>query len=101
MEEHVGALWHRLITRMAQTRHPEAAVTLEQVSRTVGILFRALGGDGGLQVEAAHATEHGARRSLLHRIAGDARKITLAWRDERSLRLPAVIDYFPSTQLNR
>lgn len=101
MEEHVGALWHRLITRMAQTRHPQAAVTLEQVSRTAGILFRALGGDGGLQVQAAHATEHGARRSLLHRIAGDARKVELAWRDERSLRLPTVIDYFPSTQLNR
>lgn len=101
MEEHVGALWHRLITRMAQTRHPEAAVTLEQVGRTVGIFFRALGGDGGLQVESAHATEHGARRNLLHRIAGDAKKVQLAWRDDQSLRLPAVIDYFPTTQLNR
>jgi len=101
MEEQVGALWHRLITRLAQTRHPEAAVTLQQVSRTVGILFRALGGDGGLQVEAAHATEHGARRGLLQRIAGEAKRIELAWRDDQHLRLPAVIDYFPSRQLNR
>ncbi len=101
MEEHVGALWHRLITRMAQNHFPDAAVTLEQIGHTVGILFRALGGDGGLQVEAAHATEHGARRSLLHRIAGDAKKVELAWRDDRSLRLPAVIDLFPTTQLNR
>ncbi|KRT56529.1 Nitric oxide reductase activation protein [endosymbiont of Ridgeia piscesae] len=101
MEEKVGELWHRLITRMARTSHPEAAVTLEQVGTTVGILFRALGGDGGLQVEAAHATEHGARRSLLHRIAGDSKKVELAWRDEQYLRLPAVIDLFPTPQLNR
>ncbi len=101
MEEKVGEFWHRFITRVAQTRHPEAAVTLDEVGRTVGILFRALGGDGGLQVEVAHATAHGARRNLLHRIAGDATKVALAWRDDQSLRLPAVIDYFPTSQLNR
>ncbi|MBW9271574.1 MAG: VWA domain-containing protein [Candidatus Thiodiazotropha sp. (ex. Lucinisca nassula)] len=101
MEERVGELWHRLITRAAQSRYPEAAVTLQQVSTSTGILFRALGGDGGLQVEAAHATEHSARRSLLHRIAGDNKKIELAWRDEQSLRLPAVIDFFSTPQLNK
>ncbi|MCG7901152.1 MAG: VWA domain-containing protein [Candidatus Thiodiazotropha weberae] len=101
MEERVGELWHRLITRAAQSRYPEAAVTLQQVNTRVTILFRALGGDVGLQVEAAHATEHAARRSLLHRIAGDNKKAELAWRDEQYLRLPAVIDCFSTTQLNR
>ncbi len=101
MEEKVGELWHRLITRIAQTRHPEAAVSLQQVSRTVQILFRALGGDAGLRVETAHATEHGGRRSLLQRIAGDAQRIQLAWRDEQALHLPVRIDLFPDPQLNR
>ncbi len=101
MEEKVGELWHRLVTRMSDTRHPEAAVTLQQVERTVGILFRALGGDGGLEVEAANATEHGGRRSLLQRIAGSNKRAELAWRDERSLRLPAQIDYFADAALNR
>jgi nitric oxide reductase NorD protein len=101
MEEQVGLIWHRFITRAADTRHPEAAVTLTEIKRTVGVMFRALGGDGGLEVEAANATEHGARRSLLQRIAGSGGKVELAWRDEQSLRLPAVIDYFPSSQLNR
>lgn len=101
MEEKVGEIWHRLITRAAQTRYPQAAVSLEQVNSTVGILFRALGGDGGLQVEPAHATEHGARRSLLHRIAGDNKRIELAWRDDQYLRMPATIDHFPDPKLNR
>ena len=101
MEEKIGQLWHRLITGMAQTRYAEAAVSLREMKHRVGILFRALGGDGGLQVEAAQATEHTARRTLLQRLAGSGKQIELAWRDERSLRLPAVIDLFPSRPLNR
>ncbi len=101
MEEKVGELWHRLITRMANTRYPDAAVHLEEIEQTVGILFRALGGDGGLEVSAAPASLHGARRGLLARVAGSNKRVELAWRDERSLRLPATIDYFPDKQLNR
>lgn len=101
MEEKVGEIWHRLITRLAQTRHPQAAVCLEQVSPGVGILFRVLGGDGGLQVEAAQATEYGGRRNLLQRIAGEGRQVRLAWRDDHALRLPAMIDWLPTRELNR
>lgn len=101
MEEHVGALWHRLVTRMAETRFPGAAVTLPEVERTVGVMFRALGGDGGLQVTSAEATAHGARRTWLQRLAGSHQKVMLAWRDERFLRLPPVIDWLPTPALNR
>jgi nitric oxide reductase NorD protein len=101
MEEQVGQLWDRLITRAASRRYPAAAVQLADVSRTAGVLFRALGGDGGLRVEVANATEHGARRSWLQRIAGSHRTVELSWRDDLALRLPAVIDYFPETSLNR
>ncbi len=101
MEEQVGQLWDRLITRAATRRYPAAAVTLQQVSRTVGILFRALGGDGGLRVEAATASAHGARRSWLQRIAGSHTDVELSWRDEQALRLPTCIDCFADTGLNR
>jgi len=101
MEETVGALWHKLITRAAEKRYPQAAVTLEGMSKTAGIFFRALGGDSGLNVRAAGATEHGARRSLLQRIAGSGEKAELTWLDEDTLRLPAVLDILPQRTLNR
>ena len=101
MEEHVGRFWHRLVTRAAQDRYPQAGVNLVQIATTAGILFRALRGDGGLQLEAATATAHGARRSWLQQLAGCSHKIELGWRDERSLRLPASIDLFPTRALNR
>jgi nitric oxide reductase NorD protein len=78
MEEFVGELWHRFITRMADKSHPEAAVTLIEVEKTAGILFRALGGDPGLRVAQAANTEHGARRRLLQRIAGSGEKVAHA-----------------------
>ncbi len=101
MEEQVGALWHRFITSMADDRFPAAGVHLDEVRQTVGILFRALGGDGGLQVEAADATAVTMRRKLLQRIAGSHSKVELAWRDERSLRLPLKLDWFPDREDNR
>jgi nitric oxide reductase NorD protein len=101
MEETVGALWHKLITGAAEKRYPHEAVKLEGMSKTAGIFFRALGGDSGLDVRAASATEHGARRSLLQRIAGSGEKIELSWLDEDTLRLPAVLDILPSRSLNR
>ena len=45
MEEFVGGLWHRFITRTASRSHPQAAVRLEDIERTAGVLFRAMGGD--------------------------------------------------------
>ena len=101
MEEHVGQLWHRFISRIARTGHPEAAVCLNEVSRTTGVLFRALGGDGGLRIEAAEGTAYESRRGWLRRIADSRNHVELAWRDERSLRLPARIDVFPERILNR
>jgi nitric oxide reductase NorD protein len=101
VEEHVGEFWHRLVTRLADTSYPNEAVSLADVERTVGLMFRALGGDGGLQVTSTDLVEHQARRSWLQRLAGSQRKVALAWRDDSYLRLPARIDCLPEQALNR
>lgn len=101
MEEHVGKIWHRLITRAASKEHDEAVVELDDMRVTVGVMFRALGGDGGLKVEAANATDQNVRRTLLQRIAGTQEQVELAWRDEETLRLPMRIALFPDSSLNR
>ena len=101
MEELIGALWHRTVTRMADTRYPHAAVSLVQMRSTLGIFFRALGGDAGLQIEAADATTNASVRSWLQRLAGTNTRTELAWRDERALRLPPRIACFDQPDLNR
>ena len=101
MEEWVGQLWHKMITRAARREYPEAAVRLEEIRRPAAIMFRALGGDGGLRIEAANETDSTARRNLLSRIAGTNRQVALAWRDTDTLRLPASIAWYAERDLNR
>lgn len=101
MEEHVGGWWHGFITRHAEERFPEAAVRLNDIQHLLGIWFRAMGGDGGLEIATADATQINARRSLLQRMAGTNKKTELAWRDDNALRLPPQIDCFDDPSLNR
>lgn len=103
MEEHVGALWHRLITRAAQRHghYPEAAVSLAEIEKTVGLLFRAFGGDPGLRVAPAAANRHGARRHWLARVAGLGERTALSCRDAETLQLPPELALLPRRELNR
>lgn len=101
MEEFVGGLWHRFITRVASRGHPEAAVRLEELERVAGVLFRALGGDPGLRVTAAAEESHGARRRWLARLAHVEDSVAHARRDEETLSLPPELALFPERAANR
>ena len=101
MEEQVGIRWHRLITRLADDQHAQAAVALESEQTRLGIVFRALGGDPALRVAAATPRALKARRRWLQRIAGTGRRHELAWRDDESVRVPAQIGLYPERGLNR
>jgi nitric oxide reductase NorD protein len=101
MEEYIGALWDKLVTRVAYRGFPAARVELKQMERIAPIFFRALGGDAGLNLQSGTSTEHGARRSLFERIAGIGERVELAWSDQVTLHLPAWIEYFPQAELNR
>lgn len=101
MEEYVGALWHRLITRAAGRHHPNAAVKLAEIEKSAGLWFRAFGGDPGLRVAPAAAIRHGGRRRWGARIAGLDEKTPLACRDSETLQLPPELALFPQRALNR
>ena len=101
MEEFVGKIWHRYINDRAIKEYPEARVDLDDIRHAAAIMFRSLGGEGGLRIDNATELDHGARRSILQRIAGTGSKIQLAWRDDESLRLPGAIALFQDKSLNR
>ncbi|MDP1653503.1 MAG: VWA domain-containing protein [Rhodocyclaceae bacterium] len=101
MEEWVGGLWDRWITQTARRDYPDAAVHLKDIEKTLGVLFRALGGDAGLRVATAADTVHGARRRWLQRIAGANERTAHAALDRETLRLPPRIAVLPAPTLNR
>ena len=101
MEEWVGGLWHRLVTRSAGGHYPEAAAYLTEMERPLGILYRAFGGDRGHRVGGAALDRHHARRRWLQRLAGSGERVALGAVENDTLRLPASIDCFADRELNR
>ncbi|MDA8232743.1 MAG: VWA domain-containing protein [Magnetospirillum sp.] len=102
LEERVGSLWHRMVGEAASyPRHPEAAVALDSVRGRLSVVFRGLGGDGGVEIAAASARSSGHRLSLRQRIGMEAERVLVARRDDATLSLPPVIDLFPAAELNR
>lgn len=100
LEEWVGSVWHRFITRRANPDFPEASVDLASRQRALTLLFRAMGGPANQGVEAASERDLLLRRTLLQQIAGTCKQVPLAWCDGRNLRLPSHLAVFPETSLN-
>lgn len=101
MEERVGIWWHQIVSRLAGPRYPDAAVSLETMADELAVLFRALGGEQGIGVQAAGAMRHGARRTILEHLAGTGAKVELAFVDDQALSLPSLLDVYPDASLNR
>ncbi|MCX4024839.1 VWA domain-containing protein [Endozoicomonas sp. SM1973] len=101
MEEWVGSLWHRFITRQSIDEFTSVQVSLVEVKRSVGVLFRALGGEPGKRIEPATPRAYQQRRRLIQQIAGTCLQTCVAWQDDESLRLPPTIAVFPTAELNR
>jgi len=101
LEEWVGSVWHRFITRRASADFPEARVELVPRQRSLQVLFRATGGAPHLGVEAVSDRDLLLRRNLMQQIAGTCKQVPLAWCDGDNLRLPASLAAFPDVDLNQ
>jgi len=102
VEETAGRLWHRWASAAGSwPGFPAAAARFAELEGTLGVFFRALGGDPGVQV-AAHAESASAHRlTLRQRLGADHERLALACLDEEALLLPAQLAFFPEPALNR
>ncbi|WEX08567.1 VWA domain-containing protein [Chelativorans sp. AA-79] len=102
LEETVGRAWHRLVGDAASyPRYPEHGVTLEEMRGALGVFFRGMGGEAGVQLAASAGRSFRHRLNLRQRIGMTEERLEQPRRDPRSLFLPTRIDLFPSRRLNR
>lgn len=100
-EETVGAYWHDMISKAGEADHfPEAAVTFEQMSARLSLLFRALGGEQSIEFKAAPVEKSKHRLSWLRRIGNVSEQVQRPAFDGASLSLPLSVDAFPERSLN-
>ncbi len=101
MEELVGRVWHKLITRAASTEFDAARVTLAEMRRPIELLFRAAGGSPLMSLREAQDQRRGGPRGWLQRVAGTGFEAALPALDTNSLALPATLAVFEDRALNR
>lgn len=94
-EETIGRFWHRLVGSSASyPHHPEAAVELDEMRTRLAVLFRALGGDGGVRLTAGSETGSGHRLRLRQRLGLGTERLVRPSLDGDALELPARLDLF-------
>lgn len=101
MEEWIGQLWHRLVTRWAEPANAAAAVSLDEMRKPLGLLLRCGGGPAGMRIGPAAARGHGAPRGWAQRVAGSGTRAALPELRSDLLALPPTVAVFADKALNR
>ena len=100
-EETVGELWHRLISAGTGIPvFPDAAVHFESLRKRLGIFFRGLGGEFGIELKAIKPETSHHRLNWRERLAHTDASILRARIDGDSLFLPETINALPEQSLN-
>ncbi len=101
-EEAVGNVWHDLVAGVgAEVAYPHAAADLATIRPSLTMMFRALGGAGGVEVSETAGVVARHRRRSLRKLASERDTLYLPSFDGERLRLPPAIDAFPTHALNR
>lgn len=100
MEEWIGQWWHRAVTRVAEPDRAHVQVTLEEMRRSIALLYRAGGGDAAVRVAPVADSRHGGPRGWLQRLAGSGIRVPLPVLDWETLALPAQVAVFDERELN-
>ena len=101
LEETVGRAWHRLVSATATYPiHPEHAVELADVRGQIGVMFRALGGETGVQIAGAKARKSAHRLGWRQRIGLGDETLDHPGRDGSTVFLPDRIAVFADRALN-
>ena len=101
LEETVGRAWHRLVGATASYPvHAAEAATLAEVQGQIAIMFRALGGEAGVQVAGAKSRKSLHRLRWRQHIGLGDESIDHPGRDGATVFLPDRIALFPDRELN-
>lgn len=101
MEEWIGQWWHRAITQVAQPDRTGVQVNLDDMRRSIALLYRAGGGDAAVRVAPVADSRHGGPRGWLQRLAGSDIRAPMPVLDWETLALPTQLTVFDARELNR
>jgi nitric oxide reductase NorD protein len=100
MEEVVGKLWDKWLTKQVSADFPASQIKLADIQAQLQVFYRSLGGDKTKTIEACEPRQLKIKRSVMQKVAGSHQRFYLSWQSESSVRLPPQIALFPEASLN-
>lgn len=101
LEETVGRAWHRVVGGAASYPvHADHAVSLAEIRPRIAVMFRALGGEAGVQIASASARRTGHRLGWRQRIGLGDERLEQPGRDAATIVLPDSLAIFADRELN-
>lgn len=100
MEEHIGKVWHRFLSKKTNAAYESERVFFAEKSRALTLFYHLLGGDKGKALQITDKRPITTVRSLLQKVSGEGRNFFLAWQDDEGVYLPASVACFPEKKDN-
>ncbi|WP_375723572.1 VWA domain-containing protein [Arcobacter sp. KX21116] len=100
MDEKVGKLWAKYLTKKTSSIYEEEQVFFSERSRALKIFYHLLGGDKAKSINITDKRFIKTSRTFFEKISGTGKTFFLSWQDEKGIYLPASLAYFPSKKYN-
>ena len=99
-EESMGKVWDRYLNKQVHKFDEDARVDLEDISNTLTIFHRLLGGEKAKELRVTDKRTLEISRTFLERLSFLGKEFFLTWQDDNALYLPASLAYFHTKQDN-
>lgn len=100
MEEHIGKVWHKYISKKAIKSYDEQKVYFQDLKKSLKIFYHLLGGDKAKDILITDKRPIFKQRTLMEKVSGVGKSFFLPWQDEKALYLPASLSCFSKKQDN-
>jgi len=99
-EESMGKVWDKYLNKKVHKFHENARVNFEDISNTLSIFHRLLGGEKAKELRVTDKRTLEISRTLLEKLSFLGKEFFLSWQDDNSLYLPASLAYFSTKKEN-
>lgn len=100
MEEHIGKVWDKYISKKATKSYDEQKVYFQDLKKSLKIFYHLLGGDKAKDILITDKRPIFKHRTLIEKVSGAGKNFFLPWQDEKALYLPASLSCFSKKQDN-
>ena len=99
-EETIGKYWNRFLDKNTDTTFKDAAVSFDDISKSLKLFYHLLGGDKAKDLHITDKRIIEKKRTFLQKISGNGIHFYLPWQDSDALYLPSSLAYFEDKKQN-